>query len=72
MPSNWVDLLSALLDLARTGEAITGEASEYGQKYSISGILRGPSGIAMEVTTVWILPTPEGSPRLVTVFPRQP
>jgi uncharacterized protein DUF6883 len=68
--ANWVDLSSALFDLARSGEAILGETSEYGQKYSISGILRGPSGIALEVTTVWILPTPEAPPRLVTVFPR--
>jgi hypothetical protein len=66
--ANWVDLSSALFDLARSGEAILGETSEYGQKYSISG--RGPSGIALEVTTVWILPTPEAPPRLVTVFPR--
>jgi hypothetical protein len=68
--ANWVDLRSAILDRARNGEAILGEASEYGQKYSISGILRGPSGIALEVTTVWILPTPGAPPRLVTVFPR--
>ena len=68
--ANWADLSSALLDLARTGEAIPDEISEYGRKYSISGILKGPSGIALEVTTVWILPTPEAPPRLVTIFPR--
>ena len=68
--SNAADLSSAILRLARTGEATPGETSKYGQKYSISGILRGPSGIALEVTTIWILPAPEASPRLVTVFPR--
>ena len=68
--ANWVGLSTALLDLARSGEAIPGVAGEYGQKYAISGILRGPSGIALAVTTVWILPSPEAAPRLVTVFPR--
>ena len=68
--SNWVDLSDALLDLARSGEAILGETNEYGQKYVISGILEGPSGSLLQVTTVWILPTPDALPRLVTVFPR--
>lgn len=57
-------------NLARRGEAILGEANEYGQKYSISGTLIGPGGVGLEVTTVWILPTPDAPPRLVTVFPR--
>src|SRR6266705_2087574 len=39
--ANWADLSSALLDPARTGEAIPDEISEYGRKYSISGILKG-------------------------------
>lgn len=64
------DLTSAILHLAQTGDATLGETSKYGQKYSISGILRGPTGIAVEVTTIWILSAPDAPPRLVTVFPR--
>jgi hypothetical protein len=67
---NWAELISALRDLALHGEAVLGVANEYGQKYSISGTLRRPGGVGLEVTTVWILTTPGASPRLVTVFPR--
>jgi len=37
-------LITELLNIAAHGEAQPGEATEYGQKYLISGILRGPSG----------------------------
>ena len=37
---NWAELTSALRNLARRGEAVPGEAGEYGQKYLISGTLR--------------------------------
>jgi hypothetical protein len=67
---NWAELTSALRNLARRGEAVLGEAGEYGQKYLISGTLSGPRGVGLEVTTVWILPRPDAPPRLVTVFPR--
>jgi len=63
-------LITELLDLAAHGECQLGEATEYGQKYLISGILCGPGGKTLEVTTVWILPNPAGVPRLVTVYPR--
>ena len=66
----WVELSTAVRDLARRGEAVLGEANEYGQKYLISGTLRGPRGIGLEVTTVWIIPRPGAPPRLVTIFPR--
>jgi len=63
-------LTTQLLDLAANGQAQLGEGSEFGQKYLISGILRGPSGATLEVTSVWIVPKPAGIPRLVTVYPR--
>jgi hypothetical protein len=63
-------LITELRNLAAHGEAQPSEATEYGQKYTISGILRGPSGATLEVTTVWILLKPTGAPRLVTVYPR--
>lgn len=67
---NWVALASQLRDLAVSGDATRGEASEYGVKYMISGILRGPRGLSLDVTTVWLVPTGGGAPRLVTVYPR--
>ena len=67
---NWVELTSALRQLARQGEAISDHADQYGQRYLVSGTLRGPTGVELEVTTVWILSGPDAPPRLVTVFPR--
>jgi hypothetical protein len=68
--ANWADLVSQLRDLAVRGEAVPGKATKYGQKYEISGILKGPSGVSLEVTTVWLVPTGANAARLVTVHPR--
>ena len=43
--------------------------NDYGQKYLVRGILKGPSGRAAEVVTVWIIQSGEGVPRFVTAFP---
>ena len=43
--------------------------NDYGQKYLVRGILKGPSGKAAEVVTVWIILSGEGVPRFVTAFP---
>jgi len=67
---NWEELILALLDLARHGEAVLGDANEYGQKYLVSGTLNSPGRVGLEITTVWILPKSDVQPRLVTVFPR--
>jgi hypothetical protein len=68
--SNWVDLVSQLRELAVRGEVVLGAATEYGQKYLISGILKGPRGVSLEVTAVWLVPTAGDTARLVTVYPR--
>ena len=67
---NWAALSSQLRELAVSGDATRGDAGEYGVKYLISGILKGPRGLGLEVTTVWLVPTGGGVPRLVTVYPR--
>jgi hypothetical protein len=41
----------------------------YGQKFEIRANLKGPSGRAVEVVSVWIVPTDEDTPRLVTAYP---
>ncbi len=69
-PENVELLITQLRDFALDEEAQLGDATEYGQKYLISGIPTGPSGSSLDVTSVWILPTPNGIPRLVTVYPR--
>lgn len=67
---NWIDLVTQLRHLAVQGDAKPDQATEYGQKYLISAILKGPRGLGVEVTTVWIVPSAGGPTRLVTVYPR--
>ena len=66
---DWQVLQADLLALARTGEARPGQASVYGQKYEVSGILQGPNGRQATFTTAWIVASGESSPRFITAFP---
>ena len=66
---NWRQFISAIRNLALRGDAVPSEPGMYGVKYLISGTIIGPSG-KLEVTTVWLIPTEGGAPRLVTVYPR--
>lgn len=65
----WKRLRFDLLQIARSQEAALGQASEFGQKYEVSGTLQGPSGRRAQVMTVWIILRSEVTPRLVTAFP---
>jgi hypothetical protein len=65
----WRRLEADLRELAVTGEATPGESTEYGQKYEVRGMLKGPSGRMAEVVTVWIVLAGQETPRFVTAFP---
>ena len=43
--------------------------TEYGQKYEIRAILKGPSGQANLLVSVWFVRVGEDSPRFVTAYP---
>jgi len=45
------------------------ETTRYGRKYEIRAILKGPSGRASEVVSVWIIRAGEEVPRFVTAYP---
>ena len=45
----WERLEADLLELAIAEEAIIGESTEYGQKYEVRGMLKGPSGREADV-----------------------
>jgi len=66
---NWERLQKDLLQLARSGEAVAGQGSPYGQKYEVRGTLVGPSGRQARVVTVWIVLNGEAHPQLVTAYP---
>lgn len=65
----WEVLRDDLLTLARTGEAVPGRPSPFGQTYVVSGILAGPSGRTAGFTTVWLLAEGKEQPTFVTAFP---
>jgi hypothetical protein len=65
----WEELRDDLLALARTTEAVPGQTSVFGQKYEVSGTLRGPNGREAKFTCVWLVPGEGGTPRFITAFP---
>lgn len=65
----WPELRDALLAIARDGDAEAAEATVFGQKYAVRGILRGPAGRTAPVLTAWIVRRGEHAPRLVSAYP---
>jgi len=65
----WEKLRDDLLALARSAEAVPGQASAFGQKYEVSGTLRGPNGREAKFTCVWLAPVGDEAPRFITAFP---
>jgi len=66
---DWRRLQVDISQIARSGTAVKRQASAFGHKYEVDGILRGPTGREARVTTVWIVKNGEDFPRLVTIFP---
>jgi hypothetical protein len=62
-------LRERLLAHAREGDAELGDASTYGQRYRVRGILQGPAGRSASVVSVWIVSAEGEAPRFVTAFP---
>jgi hypothetical protein len=67
--SHWQRLITDICALAAAGDAVPGQATAYGQKYEVRGILTGPSGREAVVVTVWIVRVGDNVPRLVTAYP---
>ena len=67
--SEWTRLESDLRQLAMTGDATLGKQTKYGQHYEIRATLRGPSGKAAQLMSIWIVRLNEDAPRFITAFP---
>jgi len=65
---NWEQLESDLREILRNDAALK-EKTKYGQKYEVSGTLKGPLKTA-NIITVWIILSNEKLPRFITVLPR--
>ena len=64
-------LLRALRDLAAQGDAVSDGANEYGEFLRLDGILVGPNGRQLAVTTIWLRQHIDGPVRFVTLKPRK-
>jgi Domain of unknown function (DUF4926) len=68
-PDEWEELRDDLLALALATQAVPGQTSNFGQKYEVSGTLRGPNGREARFTCVWLVPVDGEAPRFITAFP---
>jgi hypothetical protein len=66
---DWQALEAGILELAASHEATEGEETEFGRKYVITGMIRGPGGQTASVVTIWIVLAGKDAARFVTAFP---
>lgn len=59
----------ALIEIAHEEEVTETNPTLYGTMCVINDTLQTPSGAALRMQSVWIIPTGESSPRLVTAYP---
>jgi hypothetical protein len=52
----------------QTQDVLTATSTEYGTKYVITGPMKSPSGVTIEVCTVWVILKGEDTPRFVTAY----
>jgi hypothetical protein len=69
LEGDWPALRRDLLDFAQLDSATPGRFTRYGNKYEVRGTLKGPSGRAASLQTVWIVRHGEDFPRFITAFP---
>lgn len=44
-------------------------STEYGQKFTVRGVLQGPNGRPGHIVSIWIILADETAPRFVTAYP---
>ncbi len=68
-PEAWQTLAADLRSHAIENDARASDVNAYGQKYEVHGSLRGPTGRAATIVSVWIVLNGEDLPRFVTASP---
>ena len=68
-PKRWKDLEQELRRLIACNRVRALSLSPYGQKYMVSGTIRGPWGRSARIVTIWIVIYSGGPPRFVTAYP---
>jgi len=67
--SNWEIFANDIRTLLLQNDAEKTEKSEYGQKYKITGTIRGPFQKAAHLVTIWIILKDNDNPRFITAYP---
>jgi hypothetical protein len=67
--ANWQELAGALQNQHLSHDAELVETSGHGRKFEIRAILKGPTGQAAVVLSVWMIRAGETVPRFVTAYP---
>lgn len=67
--ARWQTLAEALRKQHLIYEPMSARTDEYGQTFVIRAILRGPTGSAALVVSVWFVRRGEDVPRFVTAYP---
>lgn len=62
-------LLADLQAQVMLNEIETTENTEYGPKYTVRGVLRGPNGRELHIVTIWLAEEATGCTRFITLFP---
>jgi len=68
---NASDLAHGLLAIAQNAPVESSERSRYGAKYVLDGELETPSGVMIQVRTIWIIESDNDIPRFVTAYPAE-
>lgn len=66
--SNWQGLLDQILRGIRTAPARQGVVDQYGARFTVDILVRGPTGATATVRTGWIYRTGYNVPDLITLF----
>jgi hypothetical protein len=67
--TDWHQLEMDLRALVQSSDATLAQASRYGQKYEVRGVLERRDAKHAEVVTVWIIPTGEDVPQFLAAHP---
>ncbi len=67
--STWRQLEEDLRTQHLSQDAVAGKPSPYGQKFEVRATLKGPSGRAAQVVSIWVVLVDEDVPTFVTAYP---
>jgi hypothetical protein len=68
-PGNWEQFAQDIHTQHLALDAESGGKTKYGQKYIITGDIKGLSGKVMKLKSIWIILTGEDLPRFITIYP---